>query len=234
MKETRRKELLAGIVLLAAFALWTVLIRHIDIQNAGPNGTEIGFAAINVWFHRLTGVHMLIYTITDWLGLVPIIICICFGVQKHVEGRFRYPAAGSLLRGGNSGIPVVRDGADQLQTDPDRWKSGSIISVINYTSGPDCDADIEVSIRPKNYESSDTESDNGICNRIRGIYGYRKTDRRRPLGNGYCRLRFPELRSVYDLSVHGRLFCLKQSDSEDGGIRWSSMRSYRNYEKVDR
>ena len=80
MKETRKTELLAGIVLLAAFALWTVLIRHIDVQNAGPNGTVIGFATVNVWFHRLTGVHLLVYTITDWLGLVPIIICICFGV----------------------------------------------------------------------------------------------------------------------------------------------------------
>lgn len=84
MKEIRR-ELLAGIMLLAAFALWTVLIRHIDVQNAGPNGTEIGFATINVWFHRLTGVHMLIYTITDWLGLVPIIICMCFGVLGLVQ-----------------------------------------------------------------------------------------------------------------------------------------------------
>ncbi len=85
MKEIRRKKFLAGIVLLAAFTLWTVLIRHIDVQNAGPNGTEIGFAAINVWFHRLTGVHMLIYTITDWLGLVPIIICMCFGVLGLVQ-----------------------------------------------------------------------------------------------------------------------------------------------------
>ena len=85
MKEIRRKELLAGIILLATFALWTVLIRHIDVQNAGPNGTAVGFAAVNVWFHRLTGVHMLIYTITDWLGLVPIIICMCFGVLGLVQ-----------------------------------------------------------------------------------------------------------------------------------------------------
>ena len=61
------------------------MIKHIDVQNAGPNGTEIGFATINVWFHRLTGVHMLIYTITDWLGLVPIIICMCFGVLGLVQ-----------------------------------------------------------------------------------------------------------------------------------------------------
>ena len=85
MKEIRKKELLAGIALLAAFALWTVLIRHIDVQKAGPNGTEIGFSTVNVWFHRLTGVHMLIYTITDWLGLVPIIICLCFGVLGLVQ-----------------------------------------------------------------------------------------------------------------------------------------------------
>ena len=85
MKENRKKELLAGIVLLAAFALWTVLIRHIDVQNAGPNGTEVGFAAFNVWFHRLTGVHLVVYTITDWLGLVPIIICMCFGVLGFVQ-----------------------------------------------------------------------------------------------------------------------------------------------------
>lgn len=85
MKDTRRRDLLAGIVLLAAFVLWTVLIRLIDVQNAGPLGSEVGFAAINVWFHRLTGVHLLIYTITDWLGLVPIIICICFGTLGLVQ-----------------------------------------------------------------------------------------------------------------------------------------------------
>ena len=85
MKEIRKKELLAGIVLLATFALWTVLIRHIDVQNAGPNGTAVGFTTFNVWFHRLTGVHLLVYTITDWLGLVPIIICMCFGVLGFVQ-----------------------------------------------------------------------------------------------------------------------------------------------------
>ena len=85
MKDIRKRDLLAGIVLVAAFALWTILIRFIDVQNVGPNGTAVGFAALNVWFHRMTGVHMLIYTITDWLGLVPIIICMCFGVLGLVQ-----------------------------------------------------------------------------------------------------------------------------------------------------
>ena len=79
MKSNGRKELMRGMALLAAFVLWTVLIQVVDVQSAGPNGSKVGFAAFNMWFHRLTGVHMPVYTITDWLGLVPIVICLCFG-----------------------------------------------------------------------------------------------------------------------------------------------------------
>ncbi len=70
----------AGTTLLSAFIVWTILIQSIDIQAVGVNGTTIGFATINTWFHKLTGVHMTFYTITDWLGLVPICICGFFGV----------------------------------------------------------------------------------------------------------------------------------------------------------
>ena len=83
MKEKR--NLLTGAGVLGAFALWTVLIQCVDVQAAGQNGTKIGFADFNVWFHQLTGVHMTLYTITDWLGLVPIFICLCFGVLGLVQ-----------------------------------------------------------------------------------------------------------------------------------------------------
>ena len=80
MERNTRKHLWTGLGLLFAFALWTVLIRLVDVQAAGPNGTKVGLAALNVWFHRLTGVHMVLYTVTDWLGLVPIGVCLGFGV----------------------------------------------------------------------------------------------------------------------------------------------------------
>ena len=80
MKQNKKKHLWTGIWFLLAFLLWTALIRSVDIQAAGPNGTKVGFAAFNLWFHHLTGVHMTIYTITDWLGLVPIAVCLGFGV----------------------------------------------------------------------------------------------------------------------------------------------------------
>ncbi len=92
MKEKR--NLLTGVGLISSFALWTVLIQCIDVQPVGQNETKIGFAAFNVWFHQLTGVHMTIYTITDWLGLVPIFICMCFGALGFVQLVKRW----SLLR----------------------------------------------------------------------------------------------------------------------------------------
>jgi len=68
-----------GTGLIIAFVVWTVLILIVDVQALGQNGTNIGFATFNLWFHKLTGVHMSIYTITDWLGLVPICVCLFFG-----------------------------------------------------------------------------------------------------------------------------------------------------------
>ena len=79
MKQNGKKLLSVGFVLVAAFVLWTVCIQMVDVQPVGQKGTDIGFATFNCWFHKLTGVHMMIYTITDWLGLVPIFICIVFG-----------------------------------------------------------------------------------------------------------------------------------------------------------
>lgn len=79
MKEKGKRFLGIGSIFVVGFVIWTVLIQRVDVQTLGVNGTDIGFATINCWFHQLTGVHMEIYTITDWLGLVPIFICMIFG-----------------------------------------------------------------------------------------------------------------------------------------------------------
>ena len=85
MKHNKKKHLWMGIWFLLVFLLWTALIRSVDVQAAGPTGTKVGFAAFNLWFHHLTGVHVTAYTITDWLGLVPIGICLCFGVVGVIQ-----------------------------------------------------------------------------------------------------------------------------------------------------
>ena len=85
MKEKGKRLLWIGCIFIAGFAIWTLLIQAVDVQPLGVNGTNIGFATINCWFHRLIGVHMMLYTITDWLGLIPIFICMIFGVMGLVQ-----------------------------------------------------------------------------------------------------------------------------------------------------
>ena len=80
-----KRALLVGVGLLAAFALWTLLIVSVDVQHVGQNATAVGFATFNTWFHRLTGVHLWLYTVTDWLGLVPIAVCMGFGVLGLIQ-----------------------------------------------------------------------------------------------------------------------------------------------------
>ena len=74
MKENGKKYLFAGSIFIAGFITWTILVQKVDVQPLGIYGTNIGFATINCLFHELTGVHMLIYFITDWLGLIPMIL----------------------------------------------------------------------------------------------------------------------------------------------------------------
>ena len=75
-----KKKYGTAIGLLLSFVLWTVAVTRIDVAPIGPNGSEVGFATLNGWFHRLTGVHMTLYTITDWLGLVPIAVAFGFAL----------------------------------------------------------------------------------------------------------------------------------------------------------
>lgn len=94
MKRNGKKLLILGIMLAAAFALWTVLIQTADVKPVGQNGTNVGFASLNKWFFELTGVHMVLYTVTDWLGLVPIFVCMAFGAV----GLFQLIKRKSLLK----------------------------------------------------------------------------------------------------------------------------------------
>lgn len=86
MRNKTRKNLCISLYLLAAFTLWTAAIRFIDVQAIGPRGSSVGFATINAMFHDLTGVHMVMYTITDWLGLVPV----AFGFGFTILGLIQW------------------------------------------------------------------------------------------------------------------------------------------------
>ena len=85
MKKKRQAHVRLAVGLLSSFALWTVLVRFVDVRSIGPMGSSVGFAELNGFVHKLTGVHTSIYTLTDWLGLIPIAVALGFGVLGLVQ-----------------------------------------------------------------------------------------------------------------------------------------------------
>lgn len=89
MKKNKQKNhqmsLCIAISLLAAFVIWTLLVRLVDVQPIGPNGASVGFATLNRAVHELVGVNMVLYTVTDWLGLVPIATALGFAILGLVQ-----------------------------------------------------------------------------------------------------------------------------------------------------
>lgn len=100
MEKSEKKSLLIGSTFLAMFAVWTALIQTVDVQPLGQNGTSIGFATFNCWFHHFTGVNMAIYTITDWMGLVPVTVCLIFagvGLVQLIKRRSLFKVDADII-----------------------------------------------------------------------------------------------------------------------------------------
>ena len=70
---------LAGIFLLA-FLLLTILVKTVDVQAIGPNGSKIGLAALNGAVFNAIGENVLFYNITEFLGLLPFAVAGSFAV----------------------------------------------------------------------------------------------------------------------------------------------------------
>ena len=71
--------------LAVVFIGFTLLLLTVDVQSVGVLGTKIGFATANTAFHHFTGVHIWLYHVTDWLGLLPILTAFGFALLGLIE-----------------------------------------------------------------------------------------------------------------------------------------------------
>ena len=85
MEKQSKQKFLWPVCLLAAFVVWTLAVTCVDVQAIGPEGSSVGFAALNGAFHTLTGVHLALYNLTDLLEVVPLGIVLGFGVLGLVQ-----------------------------------------------------------------------------------------------------------------------------------------------------
>lgn len=79
------KRMIGALVFGALFLAEIVLLKRYDVAAIGPAGTEVGFSHLNQRVHDMTGVNMLWYNITDYIGYGAIAICLVFAVVGLVQ-----------------------------------------------------------------------------------------------------------------------------------------------------
>ena len=84
MNKKKRNFLISTILILLAL-IFTILVKVVDVKTIGVNETNIGFATLNQFVFKTTGVNMIWYHITDWLGLVPVFMAIVYSLLGLVQ-----------------------------------------------------------------------------------------------------------------------------------------------------
>lgn len=85
MKKSNQRKLYISACMLAIFVIWTLAVRFLDVASIGPQNSSVGFATVNQFVHKLTGVHMALYNITDWLSVIPLGIVLGFALLGLIQ-----------------------------------------------------------------------------------------------------------------------------------------------------
>ena len=75
--KTKQNFFLTGIML-AVFAVFTLLVRFVDVQPIGPAGSSVGFASVNGMLFNALGQSGMWDKITDLFLLAALLSAVCF------------------------------------------------------------------------------------------------------------------------------------------------------------
>ncbi|MBO6145571.1 MAG: phosphatase PAP2 family protein [Bacilli bacterium] len=70
----RNKYIILSIIFTIISAVYTFMVKKIDIQPIGPKGSKVGFASLNKVFRDTIGTHMKLYKLAEILGLAILVI----------------------------------------------------------------------------------------------------------------------------------------------------------------
>ena len=90
MKHRKPLSLYAALAALLSFAVWTLLVCTVDVRPIGPMDSTVGLATLNNWIHQATGVNWTLYSLTDYLGLVPFAVAFgfaCLGLYQWIRRK---------------------------------------------------------------------------------------------------------------------------------------------------
>lgn len=75
-----RKDTLTALIMTGAALLFILLVKVVDVEAIGPDGSSVGFAALNGAVWETLGVKLVWYDISQALGYLAILVCLFFAV----------------------------------------------------------------------------------------------------------------------------------------------------------
>ena len=79
------KSFFVGIVLLVLFAVFTAIVKFVDVSNIGPLDSSVGLAHLNKAAFNFFGVSNVWYYITEILGILALLVAAAFAILGFVQ-----------------------------------------------------------------------------------------------------------------------------------------------------
>lgn len=86
----KKRNIIVSIILVLLSIIYTILVKNIDLKPIGPNESIVGFAEINKLFSNIIGQNMIIYNITEYLGIIPILLALTYlfiGLKQLIKRK---------------------------------------------------------------------------------------------------------------------------------------------------
>jgi len=77
--KTNKRNIVAALILLAVFVIFTILVKTVNVAAIGPEGTSVGFAFINETFKNVFPYNETFYDLSEFLGYLALLTCGFFG-----------------------------------------------------------------------------------------------------------------------------------------------------------
>ena len=75
-----KKNIILSCILIVAAIVFTILVKSVDVQNVGVNGTAIGFSSINKEIFETIGQNSMFYKISEILGYFALALVGCYAL----------------------------------------------------------------------------------------------------------------------------------------------------------
>lgn len=78
MNQETNRNTVQSLIMALFFIPWTFVLGTLDVKAVGPQGSSVGLSSLNLTVHKLFGFNNLLYKLTDFLSLIPLLIVVIY------------------------------------------------------------------------------------------------------------------------------------------------------------